>query len=173
MIVIEDLVTVLWRLPVSKRNLRTYHLPDSSKVVRMTSALMVLIIQSAAPFPRDVGTEASEAVDGTGLMRQALEDSNVLWSTLLKKWSTPKQVDAGETRATIDHFVQDLLAMLNVPEYPAASLLLQVRIAQCCLSSLLILVKIRVCLTTILVCPGRHRQMLTFVMTLIATAITL
>ena len=92
----------------------------------MTSALMVLMIQSAAPFPNNSGAEISQAVDGAGLMRQALEDSNFLWSTLLKKWSTPKQVDAGETRATIDHFVQDLLAMLNVPEYPAASLLLQV-----------------------------------------------
>ncbi|GJP42691.1 hypothetical protein CLOM_g2230 [Closterium sp. NIES-68] len=62
----------------------------------------------------------------TGL-ESAIDAVRYFWKVALERWSAPKAGSEGvDSKAVIEALVEDLLLALHLPEYPAASLMLQV-----------------------------------------------
>jgi cohesin loading factor subunit SCC2 len=139
--IIEEIVSLLWKLPSSKRSLRSYHLPDEeSKQIQMLTALILQIVQCSVDLgeggvdskPDVAGADvkvAGAAVEATAPVRffePAMDTTSYFWKHVLHRWAAPKAQDGADVRAIVENLVLDLLTTLNVPEFPAASLLLQV-----------------------------------------------
>ncbi|CAI7820732.1 unnamed protein product [Closterium sp. NIES-53] len=62
----------------------------------------------------------------TGL-ESAIDAVRYFWKVALERWSAPKAGSEGaDSKAVLEALVEDLLLALHLPEYPAASLMLQV-----------------------------------------------
>jgi len=56
----------------------------------------------------------------------AMEVTSHFWQNVFQRWAAPKTPDGADAKGIVDNLLVDLLTTLNVPEFPAASLLLQV-----------------------------------------------
>ncbi|KAJ7532193.1 hypothetical protein O6H91_14G075900 [Diphasiastrum complanatum] len=135
-IIMDEVLSLFWKLPSSKRNLRTYHLPDDEhKQIQMFTALLLQIVQCSVRLPDlpvvrlEGGSEADnlqDNLDPKKCFEAAMDVVKYFWKNVLQRWVTPKSQDGSDIKAIVDNLVMDLLTTLNVPEFPAASLLLQV-----------------------------------------------
>lgn len=132
---IDEVLQVMWKLPVSKRALRAYLLPDEEqRQIQMITALLIQLVHCSANLPetlrqvptgvlKDVAVEAAyltnchETVTGVCVS---------FWSRVLQRMTSVKAQEASELKATVENLVTDLLVVLNLPEYPAAAPLLEV-----------------------------------------------
>jgi cohesin loading factor subunit SCC2 len=55
-----------------------------------------------------------------------MEVTSHFWQNVFQRWAAPKNPDGADVKGIVDNLLVDLLTTLNVPEFPAASLLLQV-----------------------------------------------
>lgn len=69
-----------------------------------------------------------EASGSPKIFEPAMETTTHFWKHVLQRWATPKAQDGADVKGIVENLIVDLLATLNVPEFPAASLLLQVGI---------------------------------------------
>uniref|UniRef100_A0A7N0VN42 Sister chromatid cohesion protein n=1 Tax=Kalanchoe fedtschenkoi TaxID=63787 RepID=A0A7N0VN42_KALFE len=133
--VIDEVLQVLWKLPVSKRALRAYLLPDEEQQqIQMITALLVQLVHCSANLPEPLRQEPN------GILHDVAINANYLtkchetvtgvcvsfWSRVLQRLTSVKAQEASELKATIENLVRDLLLILNFPEYPAATPLLEV-----------------------------------------------
>lgn len=147
--ILDEILSLLWRFPSSKRHLRTYHLPDEeSKQIQMLTALILQLVQCSVNLPdaldgstltigldandgsknapkcmdpaNDVSNSASKSID------PAMEASTYFWRNVLQRWTMPKAHEGADIRCLVENLVTDLLTTLNAPEFPAANVLLQV-----------------------------------------------
>ncbi|MCO5609933.1 hypothetical protein L7F22_064168 [Adiantum nelumboides] len=147
--ILDEILSLLWRFPSSKRHLRTYHLPDEeSKQIQMLTALILQLVQCSVSLPdsweglntinsldaddglmhapmcldaaNDVSNSLSKGID------PAMEASTYFWRNVLQRWTTPKAHEGSDIRWLVENLVADLLTTLNAPEFPAANVLLQV-----------------------------------------------
>lgn len=136
-IILDEVVSMLWKLPIAKRNLRTYHLPDSDKRIQHFTALILYLTQSCVDLPPPTSQPSSQGQqqalgpqgEHTPVHRSiepAIEVATYIWKQVLERWATPKAQDGLDTKSLVENVVVDLLESLHVPEFPAASLLLQV-----------------------------------------------
>lgn len=121
-----------------KRSLRSYHLSDEEpKQIQMLTALILQLVQCSVTLTGVSSDGKSEveikgqsgAVDGTGSVKvfePAMEATTNLWKNIFQRWAAPKSQDGVDVKGIVENLVVDLLTTLNVPEFPAASLLLQV-----------------------------------------------
>lgn len=150
-LLLDDILASIARLPNSKRSLRTYRL-NSDENVQMLTALVLQLIQCVVELPEElaqsIGSKsASESVNSQNpkdkdakvpeARKEPTVDREVLvcnryetaMSTaysflsvfLQKTGSKSEEIDY---RPLFENFVQDLLATVNKPEWPAAELLL-------------------------------------------------
>ncbi|KAI3987759.1 hypothetical protein MKX01_028493, partial [Papaver californicum] len=133
---IDETVQLLWKLPFSKRALRTYLLPDEEqKQIQMITALLIQLVQSSANLPvilrqtLTVDSISDAPVDGcypTKCNEASTEACCLFWTRVLQRLTTVKTQDASEIKVIIENIVMDLLSTLNLPEYPASAPILEV-----------------------------------------------
>ncbi|KAF9624141.1 hypothetical protein IFM89_008079 [Coptis chinensis] len=130
--VIDETVQLLWKLPVSKRALRAYYLPDEEqRQVQMITALLIQLVQYSTILPEtlsgtsilDIPVDASYP---TKCNEAATEVCCLFWKHVLQRLTAVKAQDASEMKMLIENLVTDLLTTLNLPEYPASAHILEV-----------------------------------------------
>ncbi|KAG6556205.1 hypothetical protein Mapa_002146 [Marchantia paleacea] len=137
-IIFDEIISQWWKLPSSKRSLRTFQLQDedASKQIQMLTALLIQLVQcsvslpnleAAAPDPKPESASAENPSARTvKCFEPAMDSCTYFWKLVLQRWAAPKGQEGADIKAIVENIVVDLLSTLNVPEYPAASLLLQV-----------------------------------------------
>lgn len=133
--VVDEILQFLWKLP-SKRALRSHHLPDEEqRQIQMVTALLIQLVHSSANLPQALmgtssGTPILEvSIDASYTIKcnEATTDTCCLfWTRVLQRFASVKAQDASELKVMMENLVADLLTTLNLPEYPASALLLEV-----------------------------------------------
>ncbi|XP_020223012.1 sister chromatid cohesion protein SCC2 [Cajanus cajan] len=134
--VIDEVVQLLWKLPFSKRALRSYHIrEEEQRQIQMVTALLIQLIHCSANLPDALrkasnGNAVLEAsVDAsypTKCHEATTEACCLFWSRVLQRFASVKTQDASELKTIIENLVTDLLTTLNLPEYPASAPILEV-----------------------------------------------
>ncbi|XP_012219437.1 nipped-B-like protein A [Linepithema humile] len=128
-LLLDDILASIARLPSSKRSLRTYRL-NSEDHIQMLTALVLQLIQCVVVLSDSKSKEDDEKkpshVDADVFIINRYETAtriagNFLTVFLNKCGSKGEEIDY---RPLFENFVQDLLATVNKPEWPAAELLL-------------------------------------------------
>ncbi|GMI99279.1 EMBRYO DEFECTIVE 2773, ARABIDOPSIS THALIANA SISTER-CHROMATID COHESION 2 [Hibiscus trionum] len=134
--IIDEMAQLLWKLPVSKRALRAYHLPDEEqRQIQMVTALLIQLVHSSANLPEAL----KQTLFGSPLLEVSVDASYLtkchesvqetcchFWTRVLQRLASVKTQDASELKVMIENLVTDLLTTLNLPEYPAAAPVLEV-----------------------------------------------
>lgn len=136
--VMDELLHLLMKLPFSKRIPRTYHLADEEqRQIQMITALLIQLIHCSGNLPSSL----REAPDNNPLFNIGIDSSYPLksqeavteacclfWSRVLQRFANTKNQnqDASEFKIMLENLVIDLLATLNLPEYPASAHILEV-----------------------------------------------
>lgn len=134
--IIDEMVQLLWKLPISKRVQRSYHLPDEEqKQIQMITALLIQLVHSSANLPEALRLASS----GTSILEISLDVSYpvkshesatetccLFWTRVLQRFTSAKTQDTSEMKVMMENLVTDLLTTLNLPEYPASSPILEV-----------------------------------------------
>ncbi|XP_068654009.1 sister chromatid cohesion protein SCC2 isoform X2 [Aristolochia californica] len=137
---IDETFQLLWKVPFSKRALRAYHLPDEEqRPIQMITALLIQIVQCSPGLPETLeltlaATPVSElSFDATcpaKCLDTATESCCLFWTRVVQRFTTSKTQtqtqDLSELKVIMENIVTDLLMTLNLPEYPASALLLEV-----------------------------------------------
>lgn len=151
--IMDDVVHLLARHPITKKQPRAYRLREDVTQIHVLSALILQLLQSSVKLPpsrsspldttkvpkkkrsgkgtkpaeKEATEPASEPEDLGQGFGQAVELARSFWKALLERRSATRiATDAAEARATVEELVEDFLLVLNCPEFPAASVLLQV-----------------------------------------------
>ncbi|CAH2072676.1 unnamed protein product [Thlaspi arvense] len=134
--VIEELSQLLWKLPSSKRALRTYLLPDEEqKQIQMVTALLIQLVHNSTSLPETLrqassGNSILETPVDAGYLTKCHEATTetccLFWTRVLERFASLKAQDASEIKVIIENLVNDLLTALNLPEYPSVSPILEV-----------------------------------------------
>ncbi|KAF8408186.1 hypothetical protein HHK36_007328 [Tetracentron sinense] len=132
----DETLQLLWKLPFSKRALRTYHLPDEEqRQIQMITALLIQLVQSSANLPASLRQTLTSnpilevSIDAsypTKCHEVATEECCNFWTRVLQRLTTVKTQDASELKVIMENLVMDLLTTLNLPEYPASAPILEV-----------------------------------------------
>lgn len=133
--VVDEVIQLLWKLPFSKRAARAYLLPDEEqKQIQMITALLLQLVLHSANLPEALRqTSNNSAIFETSIETNYLLKCNEaateacvsFWTHVLQRL-TSKSQEASEVKVIMENLVVDLLTTLNLPEYPAASLILEV-----------------------------------------------
>ncbi|XP_029173318.1 nipped-B-like protein B [Nylanderia fulva] len=127
-LLLDDILASIARLPSSKRSLRTYRL-NSEDHIQMLTALVLQLIQCVVVLSdskKEEDEKKPNHVDSEVFIINRYETAtriagNFLTVFLNKCGSKGEEIDY---RPLFENFVQDLLATVNKPEWPAAELLL-------------------------------------------------
>ncbi|ETV79061.1 hypothetical protein, variant [Aphanomyces astaci] len=108
-LLMDDIFAVLLKLPTTKRHMRTFKLSShgGDVHVQMISMMLVTLAQASVRVSMD-------AVRDT---------ARVIVHSLVQKCM--KKDESHDFRQTFEHFVDDLLAMLPSPEWPAVHVILE------------------------------------------------
>ncbi|CAG8449459.1 11998_t:CDS:10 [Ambispora leptoticha] len=140
--ILEEILTSLIKLPTAKRNLRQYRLPDG-KSIQMVSALILQLIQSCTAGLGDNKIRLAEERDvenketdgfSTELqkfgrawksgMDAASANAGYVFKFLLARCTKAvKNSNESDYRLLLDNFMEDVITVLNYPEWPAAELI--------------------------------------------------
>ncbi|CAN7035053.1 unnamed protein product [Brassica oleracea var. botrytis] len=134
--VIDELSQLLWKLPSSRRVLRTYLLPDEEqKQIQMVTALLIQLVHNSTSLPETLRQAScansileTPVDDGylTKCHEAVTETCCLFWTRVLERFASAKAQDASEIKVMIENLVNDLLTALNLPEYPSVSPILEV-----------------------------------------------
>ncbi|TVU40275.1 hypothetical protein EJB05_13731 [Eragrostis curvula] len=133
---IDETLHLLRKLQFSRNAVRTYHLADEEqRQIQMITALLVHLVQFGAVVPDslkgtvDWSTIVDASVDASypkKCYEAATETCVLFWTHVLQRVTAAKSQDMSEAKVIIDNLVQDLLTILNLPEFPAAATILEV-----------------------------------------------
>ncbi|KAL5197683.1 hypothetical protein ABZP36_001195 [Zizania latifolia] len=133
---VDETLQLLRKLQFSKNAIRTYHLADEEhKQIQMVTALLVHLVQFSAIVPDSLkgtvnwSTIVDASIDASYPIKcheAATEACCFFWTNVLQRFTAAKSQDMSEAKGIIDNLVQDLLTILNLPEYPAAAPVLEV-----------------------------------------------
>ncbi|GJY78655.1 sister chromatid cohesion protein SCC2 isoform X1 [Tanacetum coccineum] len=117
--VMGELLHLLMKLPFSKRIPRTYHLADEEqRHIQMITALLIQLIHCSGNLPSSL----REAPDNNPLFNIVIDSSYPLKS----QEAVTEACYESEFKIMLENLVIDLLASLNLPEYPASAHILKV-----------------------------------------------
>lgn len=133
---IDELLQLLWKLPFSKRALRSYYLPDEEQTqIQMITALLIQLVHCSANLPVPLRQESSgnfmlEVSVNADYPIKGLEAAQAacghFWKGVLQRFASVKNQEASEFKVMMENLVTDLLTTLNLPEYPASAPILEV-----------------------------------------------
>jgi hypothetical protein len=139
---VDETLQLVRKLQFSKNAIRTYHLADEEqKQIQMITALLIHLVQFSANVPDSLkgpvnwSTIIDASVDASypiSCHEAATEACCLFWTNVLQRFTAAKTQDMSEAKGIIENLVQDLLTVLNLPEYPAAAPILEVNITQQC-----------------------------------------
>ncbi|XP_065632831.1 sister chromatid cohesion protein SCC2 isoform X2 [Quercus suber] len=134
--VIDEILQLLWKLPSSKRALRSYHLPDEEqRQIQMITALLIQLVHCSANLPEALRQSSSGnpilevSIDSSYPVKcheAATEACCYFWTRVLQRFASLKTQDVSEMKPMMENLVMDLLTTLNLPEYPASAPILEV-----------------------------------------------
>lgn len=134
--IIEEVIQIFWKLPISKRALRAYYLPDEEqRQIQMVSALFIHLVHGSANLPEPLRRESvgnflpEVPIDSNFASKcnEAVIDTCCnFWSRVLQRLTSLKTQDASEVKVMMENLIIDLLTTLNLPEYPASAPILEV-----------------------------------------------
>ncbi|KAM3760976.1 hypothetical protein ACB098_01G233000 [Castanea mollissima] len=134
--VIDEILQLLWKLPSSKRALRSYHLPDEEqRQIQMITALLIQLVHCSANLPEALRQSSSGnpilevSIDSSYPVKcheAATEACCYFWTRVLQRFASLKAQDVSEMKSMMENLVMDLLTTLNLPEYPASAPILEV-----------------------------------------------
>lgn len=134
--VIDEILQLLWKLPSSKRALRSYHLPDEEqRQIQMITALLIQLVHCSANLPEALRQSSSGnpilevSIDSSYPVKcheAATEACCYFWTRVLQRFASLKTQDVSEMKSMMENLVMDLLTTLNLPEYPASAPILEV-----------------------------------------------
>ncbi|XP_051216494.1 sister chromatid cohesion protein SCC2 isoform X1 [Lolium perenne] len=133
---VDETLQLVRKLQFSKNAIRTYHLADEEqKQIQMITALLIHLVQFSANVPDSLkgpvnwSTIIDASVDASypiSCHEAATEACCLFWTNVLQRFTAAKTQDMSEAKGIIENLVQDLLTVLNLPEYPAAASILEV-----------------------------------------------
>ncbi|KAL1921753.1 uncharacterized protein VTP21DRAFT_10395 [Calcarisporiella thermophila] len=152
--ILEEIMCSLIKLPKVKRNLRKYTLPEG-KSIQMVSALILQLVQSCTEgimrtslsqtrksFSTLNADEEGDKAGAEHLLPEHAEKYDQLWKSgleaatscaryvfqffLTRCSKSSKSMNETEYRALLDNFIEDVITVLNYPEFPAAELFLNI-----------------------------------------------
>lgn len=133
---IDETFQLLWKLPVSKRALRAYHLPEEEqRQIQMITALLIQLVQCSANLPdalrrtltvNPVPEVSVDASYPSKCHEAATEACCLFWTCVLQRFTSVKSQEVSELKVIMENLVMDLLTTLNLPEYPASAPILEV-----------------------------------------------
>ncbi|KAF6165155.1 hypothetical protein GIB67_000739 [Kingdonia uniflora] len=133
---IDETIYLLWKLPFSKRAIRAYHLPDEEqRQIQMITALLIQLVQCCTNLPETLShlftgnsilEDSIDASYATKCNEASTKSCALFWTRVLNRLGTVKAQEVSELKVTIENIVMDLLTTLNLPEYPASALILEV-----------------------------------------------
>ncbi|RHY88219.1 hypothetical protein DYB35_006631 [Aphanomyces astaci] len=108
-LLMDDIFAVLLKLPTTKRHMRTFKLSShgGDVHVQMISMMLVTLAQASVRVSMDT----------------VRDTARVIVHSLVQKCM--KKDESHDFRQTFEHFVDDLLAMLPSPEWPAVHVILE------------------------------------------------
>ncbi|DBA03164.1 TPA: hypothetical protein N0F65_003884 [Lagenidium giganteum] len=137
LLVLEETMGVMLKLPTSKRSLRTVKLSHSDKCVQMITTLVVALIQSSVsaheqPFNDSSAPSGALTAEGAensnkrthAPLEEAHESAKLFVKALIKECL--KKNEEKDNRVILENFVEDLLVLFVRPEYSGAEVLLEV-----------------------------------------------
>lgn len=147
-VIVDDILVQLGKLPTTKRGLRNFKLMDQQGV-QMVSALLMTLVQSCVVPPADLnvggaaaggsagggadkngdgegGGTSSEASEQTTLIRQAHDEGDRTAQTILTSFidKCSRKADECDYKTLFENVIEDLLRACFQPEWPAAEQLL-------------------------------------------------
>lgn len=127
----DEILQMLWKLPTSKRALRSYYLPEEEqRQIQMVTALLIQLVHRSANLPEALRQVSSGnsilevSIDcsyPTKCHEAATEACCLFWTRVLQRFATLKTQDVSEMKVMMENLVMDLLTTLNLPEYPASA----------------------------------------------------
>ncbi|TMW68669.1 hypothetical protein Poli38472_006137 [Pythium oligandrum] len=136
-LVLDEIVTVIMKLPTAKRNLRTVKLFGSSNTIQMVTTLVCALMQVCAsvtpsfPMKSQSNPAMQDGEHGDEMaryfavgMNAAKESAKSFVSSLLRECL--KKNEERDNRVVLENFVDDLLVMFVHPEWTGAEVLLEV-----------------------------------------------
>lgn len=148
-IVFDEVLSVMLKLPTSKKNLRTVKLLNSSRHVQMISTLISSLIQACASTSaysngEETMSDGNESVPSLlndafanennnvptaslafiSIITEARESARHFVTCLVRECL--KKNDDRDNRVVLENFIEDLLVMFVRPEWSGAELLLEV-----------------------------------------------
>ena len=126
--ILDDILATLLKMPWSRRRFRRLLLPDDDCVsVHVMTAVLVRCIECSVAFHPNLKSEAEidmanlpDSETGCG---PAFHWSHYFWKEFLSTWHSAK-VQEVDFKGQLSNIVSDLLAVLNLPEWPAAGIVL-------------------------------------------------
>ncbi|CAI2165749.1 3087_t:CDS:10 [Funneliformis geosporum] len=146
--ILEEILTSLIKLPTAKRNLRQYRLPDG-KSIQMVSALILQLIQSCTAGTNQYDSKEIDGQRNDEILRMKINDDvnnlkkcGSVWKTgidaasvnagyvfkflLARCTKSIKNSNESEYRVLLDNFMEDVITVLNFPEWPAAEMIVHI-----------------------------------------------
>ncbi|RMZ84838.1 hypothetical protein DV737_g999, partial [Chaetothyriales sp. CBS 132003] len=113
--ILDNLLSSLDRLPSTSRSARQFKVSSEGKSIMFISALIIQLVQTAS----------LESSRGQLLYHPAASNANDIAVYLLSKASKVSKTGDSPYRNILDLFVEDMINLLPLPDWPAAELLLR------------------------------------------------
>lgn len=122
--VMEEAVSLFYKSASGKRTETYFEVPETDRLrIQITSALILQLIQ-VAPLPLEMQDSPAEDQSHADPFLPAVEWSVIFWQEVFSRWQASRNQEI-DVRSLLDNFLHDILAVHFLPEWPAASLLLQ------------------------------------------------
>eukprot|EP00127_Corallochytrium_limacisporum_P000108 Clim_evm15s4 gene=Clim_evmTU15s4 len=124
-IILDEVFGSLKRLPKTKRNMRTFKLPDGNHI-QIITALSINLVE-ACTYKRDV-SRSQNLLPEFRAIAQSFTDAKHLAATLVNQFvvMVGERQEEDSPKLIFETFVDDLLLALNFQQYPAVELLVDV-----------------------------------------------
>lgn len=123
--ILEEIIDCIVKLPRSKGSLRTYHV-EAEESIQIVSALILEVVQCVCV---SVSSDGEDGVSCIPNFAGAQKVASSFLQKLLEKCGSPAEhADDEDTKqccSFLGNFVEDMLTVLYMPEWPAAEVLLK------------------------------------------------
>eukprot|EP00963_Diacronema_lutheri_P003404 scaffold282_cov345-Pavlova_lutheri.AAC.18 len=122
--IMEEVVSLFYKSNTGKKAETSYEVPEMDRLQIQISSAMILQLIQVAPSPLDMIDSSVEAQSQADPFVPAVEWSVIFWQEVFGRWQACRNQEI-DVRSVLENFLHDILAVHFLPEWPAASLLLQ------------------------------------------------
>eukprot|EP00727_Mastigamoeba_balamuthi_P008825 m51a1_g4565 putative nipped-b-like protein (1403) ;mRNA; f:124915-130119 len=127
---VEDILANIGDMTKQQRTQRSYRLLDEGRSVHCVTALLLLYLQSCTSAAPEINMAAPSSERPSGAYDSAVALAKAVCVALVDRCCAGKGGEgAAPQRFVTETLLEDLLALLHLPEWPAAELLLHVLVS--------------------------------------------